>query len=223
MYGFISNLLLHRRLKFEKGKIILLDQPMVIIPLEYFIGETVRVLKSNDFDEMMKLYFDAWKSGVVFMKKFVQGFKVTNFSDRYNLAMEIISMSGFGDYKTLKFDTNNFAYFEILNNPIAEDLYPSKIPVDFILRGFNAGGGCPVHERIINTIETECKAINGKRCVHINASTDLLSEYEDKELIKSQLNLRWLLPRQIEFIKSNKLTSIIRIRDDLDVKKLKGL
>jgi predicted hydrocarbon binding protein len=196
---------------------------MVFVPLEYFIGETVRVLKSRDFDEMMKLYFDAWKAGVLFMKKFVQGFKVTNFADRYNLAMEIISMAGFGDYKTLKFDTNNFAYFEITNNPVAEDLYPSKVPVDFILRGFNAGGGSPVHERIINTIETECKAVNGKKCVHINASTDSLSKYSDKSLVKDQLNLRWLLPKQIEFIKNNRLTSMVKIRDDLDIRRLKDL
>ena len=223
MYGFISKLLLSRKLKFERGKIVLLGQPMVIVPLEYFIEETKRVFKTNDFQEMMRLYFDAWKSGLFFMKRFVQGFKVTNFADRYNLAMEIISMAGFGDYKTLKFETNDYAYFEIINNPLAEYFYPCKEPVDFMLRGFNAGGGSPVHERIINTIETECKAVNGKRCVQINASTSFLKNFKDRELVKKQLDLKWLIPRQVDFIKRMRMTSMIKIRGDLDKETLTDL
>lgn len=211
MYGFISKLLFSRKLKFEKGKIVLLDQPMAFVPVEFFIEETKRILKNNDKEEMTRLYFDAWKSGVFFMRDFSKGYNVKKFEDRYNLAMEIISMAGFGDYKTVAFKGGVFAHFNIINNPIAEYFHPSKIPVDFITRGFNAGGGTIVHETIINTIETECKAINGKMCVHINASVPYLKKYKDQKLVKEQLDMKFLLPQQIKFIKENKFSSIVKI------------
>ena len=90
MYGFISKLLFSRKLKFQKGKIILLNQPMAFVPVDFFIEETKRVLETDDSKEMMRLYFDAWKSGVFFMRDFSKEYKVKKFEDRYNLAMEII-------------------------------------------------------------------------------------------------------------------------------------
>ena len=212
MYGFISKLMLSRKLKFTQGKILLLDQPMSFVPVEYFIEETKRVLEANDKPEMMRLYFDAWKSGIFFMRDFSKGYKVKKFEDRYNLAMEIISMSGFGDYKTLAFEGGVFAHFNIINNPVAEYFHPYKVPVDFITRGFNAGGGTIVHETIINTIETECKAVNGKMCTHINASIPYLKKFKDQRLVKDQLDMKWLLPKQTAFIEEKKFTDTVKIK-----------
>lgn len=212
MYGFISKLLLSRKLKFDRGKIKLLDQDMAFIPVEYFIEETRRVLEADDRKEMMRLYFDAWKSGVFFMKDFCKAYEVKKFEDRYNLAMETISMAGFGDYKTLGFKGGVFAEFNIFNNPVSEFFYPSKIPVDFITRGFNAGGGTIVHETIINTIETACKAINGKMCTHINASLPFLKNYKNQKIISEQLDLGWLLPLQKKFITDKKMKNIVKIK-----------
>ena len=121
-------------------------------------------------------------------------------------------MAGFGDYQTIAFEGGVFAHFNIINNPVAEFFHPSKIPVDFITRGFNAGGGTAVHETIINTIETACKAVNGKMCTQINASLPFLKKYKDQKLIAEQLDLKWLLPRQIEFVKEKKFTDIIKIK-----------
>jgi len=224
MYRLISNLLLHRKLRFERGKIVLLGQPMVFIPLEYLIEETKRILEEKNFKEMMMLYLDAWKAGVLFMRSFVKQFRVRSFADRYTLAMEIVSMAGFGDYKTMDFDSYNYAYFEIINNPLAEAFYPYEKPVDFILRGSNAGGGSIVHERIINTLELECKAVSGRKCVHLNASTPVLQKFKDQKLVKEQLDLKWLIPRQIEFIKKIKATDIIKIySEDTEIKKNKNI
>jgi hypothetical protein len=212
MYGFVSKLLLSRKLKFEKGKIILLNQPMAFVPVDFFIEETKRVLKGKEKEEMVRLYFDAWKAGVFFMRDFTKGYNVRKFEDRYNLAMEIISMAGFGDYQTVAFKGGVFSHFNIINNPIAEFFYPSKSPVDFITRGFNAGGGTIVHETIINTIETACKAVNGKMCTHISANPSFLGKYKDQKLVSEQLDLEWLLSRQIEFIKDRKFTGIVKTK-----------
>lgn len=211
MYGFISKLLVSRKLRFERGKILLLDQPMSFVPVELFIEETKRILNSKDKAEETRLYFDAWKTGVFFMRDFSKGYNLKKFEDRYNLAMEIISMAGFGDYQTISFEGGIYAHFNIINNPIAEYFYPSKIPVDFITRGFNAGGGTIVHETIINTIETSCKAMNGRNCNHINANMSFLKNYKDQKLVKEQLDLDWLIPRQVSFIKEKGFLDIVKI------------
>ena len=94
------------------------------------------------------------------------------------------------------------------NNPIAEKFYPSKQPIDHVLRGFNAGGGSPVHERIINTIETDCKAVNGKFCIHLNAATEVLKQSKFKKFVKKQLDLKFLLKEQKKFLKQIKYKEI---------------
>lgn len=198
MYGFITKLLVSKQLKFEEGKITLLKQPMIFIPLDFYVEITKRALSSRN--DMLKTYLDAWKAGVVFMNNVSKAYKMKKFEERYKIAMDLISMAGFGGYETLEFHKDEFSKFKITNNPIADAFRPSKVPVDHILRGFNAGGGTPVHERIINTVEIRCRAIDGGFCEHVNANTGMLKKM-DKKLVESQLDLKFLLPKQKKFLK----------------------
>ncbi len=205
-YSFLSKLLISRQLKFEKGQIILLNRPMAFVPIEFYIHITKEVLKS--YKEIREIYLDAWKAGVIFMRDVAEKYSMEKFEERYKNAMDIISSAGFGDYQTLEFEAGKFSHFKILNNPIAEKFYPSKVPVDHILRGFNAGGGTPVHERIINTIETDCKSMNGKFCIHVNATKEILKKYKDQRLVKSQLDLNYLFKKQKAFLKKIKYKKV---------------
>jgi len=193
-YKFFKQVFLARKLQFTKGQIKLFEQPMLFIPMEYVVEITKNIF-SNGKDYMLERYLEAWKAGVIFMNTLAEKYRMKSFDERYKIAMEIIAMAGFGDYETVKFQ-KHLSYFKIINNPIAEYFKKSKIPVDVILRGFNAGGGTPVHEMIINTIETHCKAVTGRHCIHINANTETLKKYKDQKLVSEQLDLNWLLPRQ---------------------------
>ncbi|MBN2202796.1 MAG: hypothetical protein JW700_01225 [Candidatus Aenigmarchaeota archaeon] len=197
--SLITKLLVSKQLKFEEGRIVFLEEPMVFVPIEFYIHLTKEIAKKRR--DKMEVYLDAWKAGVIFMRNVAQRYSMSRFEERYNEAMEIISSAGFGDYQTLDFVPAKYAYFKILNNPIAEKFFPSKKPVDHVLRGFNAGGGSPVHERIINTIETECKAVNGKYCIHLNGATEVLKQKKFSKFVKAQLDLPYLLKEQKKFIK----------------------
>jgi predicted hydrocarbon binding protein len=196
--SFISKLIISKQLRFEEGQIIFLEKPMVFVPVEFYIHLTREILKKRR--EMIEIYLDAWKAGVIFMREVSRKYSMAKFEERYREAMDIISSAGFGDYQTLEFEGGKYAYFKIFNNPIAEKFYPSKEPIDHVLRGFNGGGGSPVHERIINTIETECKAVNNNFCIHLNAATEILKQKRWNKFVKAQLDLNFLLKRQKEFI-----------------------
>ena len=197
--SYITKLLVSKQLRFEEGQIIFLQKPMAFVPVEFYVHLTKEILKKRR--EMIEIYLDAWKAGVIFMRDVARKYSMARFEERYMEAMNIISSAGFGDYQTLGFEGGKYAYFKIFNNPIAEIFHPSKEPIDHVLRGFNGGGGSPVHERIINTIETECKAVNGKFCIHLNASTEILKEKKWSKFVKKQLDLNFLLKEQKKFIK----------------------
>ncbi len=205
MLGFLTKLMVSGQLKFEEGRIVMLKQPMVFIPLDFFVESTRRIINNNDRKGMLNIYLDAWKSGFVFMETVSELYKMKKFEERYKIAMDIISMAGFGDYETMQFKRGEYSHFKITNNSIAEIFHPSKVFVDHVLRGFNAGGGTPVHGRIINTIETECKAINGSHCIHINANTEILKKFKDQKLVESQLDLDYLLEEEKKFLKEKKI------------------
>lgn len=204
--SFISQLLISKQLKFTEGQILFMNENMAFVPIDFYVYLTKEILKKRK--EMIEVYLDAWKAGVLFMRHVAEKYKMKKFEERYNEAMKIISSSGFGDYQTFDFKAGEYSYFKIFNNPIAEKFYPSKKPVDHILRGFNAGGGSPVHSVIINTIETDCKAVNGKFCIHLNASTKILKQKKFKKYVDKQLDLKFLLKEQKKFIKQIKYRDI---------------
>lgn len=197
--SFITKLLISKQLRFDEGQIVFLEEPMAFVPIDFYVHLTKEILRKRR--EMIEVYLDAWKAGVIFMRRVAKRYSMSKFEERYKEAMDVISSAGFGDYQTLEFVPAKYSYFKIFNNPIAEKFYPSKKPIDHVLRGFNAGGGTPVHERIINTIETECKAVNGKFCIHLNAATEILRQSKFKKFVKTQLDLNFLLKKQKKFLK----------------------
>ena len=201
MYGFLSKLLISGKLKFEQGKIILMGEPMVIVPLEFYIEATKQILENEDRKEMIELYLDAWEAGACFMNDVARVYKMKKYEERYKIAMDTISMAGFGDYKTIEFRRGEVTHFRIIDNILAKKFIPSKKPVCHVIRGFNAGGGTIVHERIMNCIEPECTAVNRDHCTHLNLNTILLKKYKNRALVKEQLDIPWLLKKQQTFIK----------------------
>lgn len=190
------------QLKFEQGRILFLNQPMEIVPANFFVELTKKILKGSK-QKMLEYYLSAWKSGYEYMYNFVKEYKVKTSKERYALAMDIIASAGFGDYKTLEFKHGEFTHFKVFKNPVSLKFFPTKRVVDHILRGFNAGGGSIVHDTIVNCIELVCSAQNGEFCEFYNISQNSLTKI-NKKIINSQLNLKYLLPEQKEFISNFK-------------------
>lgn len=199
------------KIKYSDGQIKFFERSMVFVPLEFYIEATREIVENNDREEMLRLYLDAWKAGVYFMKDISKRYSIRKFEQRFLHAMDIIKMAGFGDYQTFVFKRAKFSRFRILNNELAKTFAPSKHPVCHILRGFNAGGGTIVHEKIMNCIEPQCTAINGMFCLHMNANTEILRSYENQKLVARQLDLKYLLKEEQKFLKKFKLNKMVKL------------
>lgn len=201
MYGFLTKLFLSKRFKLEQGKVTIFDEPFAFIPMVSFVQMTKDAIERGR-QAINDLYFYGWVYGYEVTRHLLKSFGVhtglQSFNDRYTVTMNIVELVGFGDYKTESFTVGD-ARFKNHDNPFALKFYPSKIMVDHYLRGMNAGGGALVHEMLVNCIELECAAINGKYCNFVVGSHDTLKKF-DQDLVSSQLDLEYLLNRQKKLI-----------------------
>jgi len=198
-------LLTHGEMTFKSGQISLMGQNINILPTNYFVGLTHHFLKEAKTDKhaLDNLYLVGWFSSYDYMSRFEKAYGVKSFVDRYRLGMDVVDMSGFGDYKTIKWADGSLSYFYILNNPLPKFFYPSKKPVDHVLRGINAGGGIVVHHNLVQCVEEKCAAVTGgNRCVFITATEDKFDELKKTKLLHEQIDLDYLVPKQKILIKN---------------------
>ncbi|NIO22605.1 MAG: hypothetical protein GTN38_01075 [Candidatus Aenigmarchaeota archaeon] len=207
MYGLVTKLLVSRQLKFEKGKIIVLEEPVCMLPLVYVRTATNLAMahhEKNKADKSLEeMYFESWTAGYEITKKMTKVYKLRKFEERYKVAMDIISLFGFGDYETMKFKGKKYAYFKVHENPFALKFHPTKKKMDIFLAGANAGGGTIVHEVLINCVELECTAINGSFCKFVNCNSEIFKEYI-KRGEAYDLDWDYIVKKQIEYIKKDK-------------------
>ncbi|MFH1752018.1 MAG: hypothetical protein ABH821_03730 [archaeon] len=200
MYAFLSKLLVTGKLKFKEGSIVAFDEPFALVPMT-----SIKSMTDDAIQEGKKgindLYFYGWVFGYIVTKKLINTYHLKKFEERYKISMDIASLTGFGDYKTSEFERGKFSHFKIFKNPFALEYYPSKTFVDHYLRGMNAGGGSLVHETLMDCVEFECTAVNGKFCRHRNLDQEGLDKV-DKKLISEQLDREYLRKRQIGLIES---------------------
>jgi len=202
LYGFMVKLLMSGRMSFSEGKINLLGEPMAIVSMNA-IKEMTDYAEKKGSDAINEFYFQGWIYGYTFTYKMSKSLKLRKFEERYKLAMDVASLCGFGDYKTSDFRKAHHALFKVLANPFALKYYPSNKMICHFLRGMNGGGGTVVHERMVDCVELKCTAQNGKFCLQTNVTEEAMKDNKiDKKLIKKQLDLKILRPRQIAFIKS---------------------
>ena len=197
---FLLKLISTKQFEIENGRITFFKEPISMVASDCFIQLTKDALekKGKRFDD---LYLAGWIGAYAMGYKMTKEYKLKKFEDRYSLGMKVVSLCGFGDFETLEFEERKFTHFKVMNNPIALAFHPSKIPVDDFLRGINAGGGSLVHEKIMNCVERECAAQNGKFCEFYTASDETLRK-ADKKFVKSQLNLEYLKKKEKEYLKS---------------------
>jgi hypothetical protein len=208
MYGFMTKLIASGKLKFSEGKISLLNEPMAMISMNSIKEMTDYAMSSGTEEDIAELYFHGWTYGYSFCYHMAQAFDLKRFEERYKVTMDTAAMCGFGDYQTMSFKKGHYSYFKVLENPFALLYYQQrkgkkgeKIYVDHFLRGMNGGGGTTVHERMVDCVELECAANNGKYCIHKNVTEEEMNKL-DQDLAKSQVNLKLLRPRQFKLIKS---------------------
>lgn len=200
VYGMLSKFIISGKLKFERGKITFLDQPMSFLPLKTLKIITDDAIKKG-FKAINELYFYGWHFGYIFTYELAKAFDLKKFEERYKVVMDVSELIGFGGYVTFEFVPTHHSKFNYEKNPFALLYYPTNQLVCHYVRGMNAGGGTIVHERLVQCIETECCAINNDHCLYYNVSEDAMKEL-DQKLVKQQIDFKWQKKKQIELIKS---------------------
>ena len=200
LYAFLTKLLVSGKLKFEEGKITFTDEPMTFFPLDTLKEMTVDAMK-NGKEGILQLYFYGWHFGYTFTYHYMKSFKLKKFEETFKLIMDVASLIGYGDYKTLEFRQRKYSKFKNIKNPFGLLFYPSKDKICHFVRGMNAGGGAALHGVLMNGIELECTAVNGQFCVFMNANNDILQK-QFPDITKEQLDLDWLKPKQLALIQS---------------------
>jgi len=199
MYGLLSKLLVSGKLKFEQGRITAFKDPFALIDL-YSLKEITDDALEGGIKEISNLYFYGWVYGYHTTKNMIELLKLKQFEERYKISMDVIGLLGFGDYQTLSFKRADHAKFKVIQNPFALLYHPSDKSVCHYIRGMEAGGGTLVHGTLIDNVEFECAAKNGKYCIHANLNQKNLAAV-DKSVLDSQLDLDLIKTRQRKFIK----------------------
>ncbi len=201
IYGLFGEWLLSGQLKIKFGDISLLRQRAVMLPATFFVEMYKAALNSKDTKLRDEIYLWAWKTSYLYIKRFVENYDLKRFEERYRWGMDIASTAGLGDYKTIDYHEDEFSHFYVWNNPLAKELYPSKKPVDIMLNGINAGGGTACHMDLVQCVELDCEAINGKRCEFLTATEKVHKEKGVINLYKEQFDLDYVKPEQKKFLK----------------------
>ncbi len=210
MMKFFMKLLVSRQIKIERGEFRLFNQNVTVIPIT-FLAELTKYYMSkteNKKQGLSDFYFMAWAMAYDFMERFSENYKIKTFEDRWTLGMDIVAMTGLGDYKTIKWEKGKLSHVYVENNPVAKYFYPSKAPIDYFYCGLTAGGAMIVHKlgasNIFNCVETECGAVNGKKCVFVSAVPKKHEEMGTWDAMQSFIDIDYVLPKQIEFFKKYK-------------------
>jgi len=179
MFSVFSKLLMHKKLKFEKGEIELLDQGVSIIPLEYLISLQKSMPSEN------QLYFSAKEMGVEWFVNMYKEFKI-NKQDVLDWGVKILALAGWGDIKVVKLDRVKKTYLvEAVNATEAKAYGSSNHAVDHFIRGCFAAGGTVIFDVECDCVESKCISKGDKICEFIVKPSESFDKNEI--LVKTQL------------------------------------
>lgn len=163
-YDFMQKLILARQIRFDEGRVEILNQPMVISPAWAF-AYLLKVAK--DPTEMGYLIYEGTKQATrEGMAIQVKKEKKLVGIDLARWIMQSGSLAGWGKLSLREFDEKTSSAKVMSENSVISQLFgKSSFPVDHAIRGFSAGTACVVFERDdIEAIETKCIALGDKMC-----------------------------------------------------------
>jgi len=161
MFKLVADLLMHGQLKFEKGRITLLEQRISMLPLY----NTVEIQKSLEkLGQVNLLYFSNKKFGLEWTKKIYKSFK-TKETEIFKWGINSVTLAGWGEVSLLENSSNGKKIrFKLEDSGIVEYYGESSKPVDHIFRGMIAGAMSATYNLDMDAIEVSCKAQGKESC-----------------------------------------------------------
>lgn len=185
--NIFEKLSMARQISFHDGKIILLDQRVSVVPVEFLASITKTI---NDSSDQVFEVYSAAKTAVRegFAKRLGEAYDF-KFRDYSQWLVDIATMSGWGrlEWADLDFD-NKRGVIAVTDSPIGSKLSGQvDSPVDHVIRGLMAGGASHSFNADVDILETECVALGDPKCKFVIQSPKEFLK-SDNPLVKKQLS-----------------------------------
>jgi predicted hydrocarbon binding protein len=182
LFGIISDLILHKRLKFENGRVDLIGKPVAMFPLEY-ITTLQKDLEEKGLDN--QIYLSAKKMGYDWFKHMYDYFKIKP-EDVTKWGINILSVAGWGKTEISKMDTQNKLIKYIVRDATQSKVYgKSDHAVDYFFRGCAAASATVLFKTECDAVESKCTSLGDAQCEFICKPRDSFDM--TNELVKRQL------------------------------------
>ncbi|AJF60043.1 MAG: V4R protein [archaeon GW2011_AR10] len=176
----MQKLVLAKQIKFDQGKIELLNQKLSIFPVSVF-----STIVDNNPKVVPDVYQATKESAQMFANEIKKRHKFTG-QQLKSWLKDIVSFAGWGKAEFIIYDEKNFASIvRVQQSPVAE-ISKKKGYTDHALRGFFAGGGSASMETDLDCIEIKCVAKGDSICEFVLGKKQILKK-DHPEFFKSQL------------------------------------
>ncbi|MFH1394562.1 MAG: V4R domain-containing protein [Candidatus Omnitrophota bacterium] len=181
MLDMVAKLLLHKQLKFELGKITLLEQRVAMLPL-FNVVELQKELERKGLENT--LYYTNKKFGREWTSKIYKSFKM-NENQIFEWGINSVSLAGWGKVELAEknLEKNNIK-FRLIDSGMSYYYGKTEKPVDHIFRGMIAGAMSAVYGKDLDAVETKCKAQGNPICEFVVQPKEM---FENSDIAKKQL------------------------------------
>jgi len=183
MLPFVSKLLLARQLNFEKGKLSIFGQRVIIFPVELILLITQKCTVDKKFEQDI---YDTMKEAVYQFCKNLNKRRNVKPKEMAKILINLAEMNGYGKLQIIKLDyEKKVAIFHMRGLPsellIGKLKQKGKKVVDKYWGGMLAGGASFIFgDKNIEAIETRCVVEGKESCEFLVGTKDFLKKYVKK-------------------------------------------
>jgi len=163
MFDIVRKLLSVREMEFESAKINLLKQPVVMMPLETYMGLQKKFEAEG---RTIDIYRAAWDTGYKWFHEMKTNYGMDTIKSMLKWGSSILSLAGWGNLSTRTFDVDRkLVHYDFGNSRLCELYGPQKQPVCHLIRGYLAGGSAyMLGDKEIEAVETKCMSLGDPKC-----------------------------------------------------------
>ncbi|MBT4192671.1 MAG: hypothetical protein HOE11_05160 [Candidatus Diapherotrites archaeon] len=157
----VTDLMLHKQLKFESGKISIFGRPSFMLPSDSFVG-LQKKLEGKNLEQW--IYQAGKEAGESWFKEMNRAYNLKG-KDVIKWGSNIVTLAGWGEAIIEKReDDNKLILFELRNSVVSEIYGASKYPVDHLFRGLLCGAMSFIYKTDLEAVEFKCRSIGDSTC-----------------------------------------------------------
>jgi hypothetical protein len=165
MFDTFKKLMFARQINFEEGRISLLNQPVMIVPVETFVTMTKTLRADLGRTKADEIIYKATKlAAIKYLNVLKKSFSMSKV-DMIKWAANSLTLAGWGKITIIGVDgEKNRADIRVYDSSVAKGLGKDPEPTDIFLAGYFAGGETAVFGKDVDVKEIKCIAKGDQYC-----------------------------------------------------------